>query len=172
MSWYVPQHSTASSSHHLPYLQFHDSSHVSLYLQTTKRLCCSSLDLSALPLFFFFNLKHSCLSLDQSANQSARQLVHSQAPHTGNVCPFTKLRKKRKKKKKKKQPGRNIQWREAKAVQQRRAECDSWVYLRSRGASVELRVRLTVVCGSCRTSERVRGREGGQQHCAVEMSHH
>lgn len=38
--------------------------------------------------------------------------------------------------------------------------------------SVEFRVGLSVVCGSCRTSERVRGREGGQQHCAVEMSHH
>lgn len=114
----------------------------------------------------FFYLKHSCVSLDQSVNQSARQSVHSQALHTGHRCPFTKM------KKKEKHPGRNIQWREAKAAQQRRTECDSWIYLCSRDASVELRVRLTVVCGSCRTSERMRGREGGQQHCAVEMSHH
>lgn len=50
----------------------------------------------------------------------------------------------------------------------------SRVRLWSAVASVELRVRLTVVCGSYRTSERVRGREGGQQqqHGAEEMSHH
>lgn len=51
-------------------------------------------------------------------------------------------------------------------------ECEPRVGACSRAASAEFRVGLTVVCGSCRTSERVKGREGGQQQCAEEMSHH
>lgn len=150
------------SSHHLPYLQFLDSPHVSLYFQTTKRLCCSSLDLSALLSLIETQLPLS-LPVCQSVNQAVSPFTSSS--HWAQM-PIHKN------KKIKNTERVNIQWIEAKAAQQRRAECDSWVCLCSRVASVEFRVRLTVVCGSCRTSERVRGREGGQQHCAVEMSHH
>lgn len=152
---------------HLPYLQFLDSPHVSLYFQTTKRLCGSLLDLSALPSFIWstaaplFFLLPVCQSVSQAVSPIHKLLTLATAAHSQKL-----------KREKTEHPGRNIQWREAKAAQQKRAECDSWVCLWSSVASVEFRVRRTVVCGSCRTSERVRGREGGQQHCAVEMSHH
>lgn len=101
----IPQLSVAFI---LPYLQLLDSPHVSLYFQTTKRLRGSSLDLSALPSLIETQLPLS-FSLCRSVNQSARQSVHSQAPHTGHSCPFTKI----------KHPGRNIQWREAKKQRSR-----------------------------------------------------
>lgn len=70
---------------------------------------------------------------------------------------------------KNKNPGRNIQWGEARSVQQLSASLRSVCVAAQPGGSLE---SDSVVRGSCRTSERVKGREGGQQHCAVEMSHH
>lgn len=70
MFFSIPQ---LSAAFHLPYLQFLDSPHVSLYFQTTKRLCGSSLDLSALPSFIWSTaapLFFCCESVNQSARQS------------------------------------------------------------------------------------------------------
>lgn len=76
MSWYVPQHSTAFSNHHLPYLQFLDSPHVSLYFQTTKGICCSLLDLSALPSLMLTQLPFS-LPVCQSVSQAVSPFTSS-----------------------------------------------------------------------------------------------
>lgn len=83
MSWYVPQHSTAFSNHHLPYLQFLDSPHVSLYFQTSKRLCCSSLDLSALPFLIETQLPLSlpvCQPVSQSVSPFTSSLHRPRMP--------------------------------------------------------------------------------------------
>lgn len=61
----------------ITYLQFHDSPHVSLYFQTTKKLRRSSLDLSALP-FFNWNTAASLfasLSVSQPGSQSIHKLL-------------------------------------------------------------------------------------------------
>lgn len=92
MSWYVPQHSTAFSTHHLPYLQFHNSPHVSLYFQTTKRLRRSSLDLSALP-FFNWNTAAS-LFASLSVSQPGSQSIHK-LPTPATDAHSQKLGKKR-----------------------------------------------------------------------------
>lgn len=175
---HIPQ---LPAAHHLPFkFSFLIPPHVSLYFQTNERLRRSSLDLSAWFLLgFFFSLLQTwntaaSLSASLSISQPGSQSIHK-LPAAGHGCPFTKRiagrEEKKKEKRKRNTQGGISNGREGKK-QRRRAECDSWMCLCSSDAGVELRVGLTVVCGSCRTSERVRGREGGRQHCAVEMSHH
>lgn len=83
----IPQ---LSAAFHLPYLQFLDSPHVSLYFQTTKRLCVSSLDLSALPSFIWstaaplslFFLLPVCQSVSQAVSPIHKLLTLATVAHS------------------------------------------------------------------------------------------
>lgn len=101
MSWYVHLHSTAASSHRLPYLQVQDSPHVSLYSQTAKRFRCSSLDLSASPFCYQERSRLAPGPLCQSVKRAVSPFTSS--PRRPWV-PIHKKTKKNKKGKQKKKP--------------------------------------------------------------------
>lgn len=133
MSRYVHLHSTAASSHRLPYLQPHDPPHASPHFHTTKSFHCSPLDPAASP----FLTRNAAASPPGPVCQSVNQAVSpfTSSPHR----PWVPIHK-NEKGKKPKNPGRNIQWGEARSAQQMGAEREARVGVWSRAASAEFRL--------------------------------
>lgn len=137
------------SSHRLPYLQSHDSPHVSPSFQTTNRFRCSSLDPSASP---FLTRNAAASPPARSVNQSTGRSVHSQAPHAGRGCPFTKTKRGKKQKKQKNKTQGGI------SNGEKRDQRNRW----------EQSVSLGSVC-VCVAEQPARSLESGSLSCAAHV---